>query len=174
MATPPRWVECAGCWLALVLSTAAAAAQPAIAEMQPPVRPLCLTSPFGIRPAPGADAPGFHNGIDLRAASGAYVYAVAEGNIVTIHRRGPGGLELAIAHQGSLGRYVSLYAHLGQILPAFAQGRTHVKAGERIARIGRTGVTYGTHLYFELLVDGKPVDPAPLFPVQPCARRGDP
>lgn len=154
----------------LALCIGRAWAQPAVGEMQPPVRPLCLTSPFGIRPAPGVDARGFHNGIDLRAPSGGYVYAVADGAIISIHRRGPGGLEMAIAHRGRLGRYVSLYAHLGQILPAFASGRTHVKAGERIARIGRTGVTYGTHLFFELLVDGRPVDAAPFFPVAACGR----
>ena len=159
-----RWL-----WLALVFWSGHALAQPAVGEMLPPVRPLCLTSPFGERPAPGADARGFHNGIDLRAPSGGYVYAVADGEIVTMHRRGKGGLELAIAHRGKIGRYTSLYAHLGQVLPAFALGRTHVKAGEPIARIGRSGVTYGTHLYFELLVDGKPVDPTMFFPVEPCA-----
>ncbi len=157
-------------WVALMLWGGHACAQPAVGEMQPPVRPLCLTSPFGDRPAPGADARGFHNGIDLRAPSGGYVYAVAEGEIVSIHRRGPGGLELAIAHRGRIGRYTSLYAHLGEVLPAFARGRIHVKAGERIGRIGRTGITYGTHLYFELLVGGKPIDPAPFFPVAACAR----
>ena len=153
-----------------LLGAGPACAQPAVGEMLPPVKPLCVTSPFGNRPAPGVDAPGFHNGIDLRAAAGAYVYAVADGEIVTIHKRGPGGLELAIAHRGSVGPYTSLYAHLGLILPAFAQGRTHVKAGEPIARIGRTGVTYGTHLYFELLVRGRSFDPAPFFPAAPCVK----
>jgi murein DD-endopeptidase MepM/ murein hydrolase activator NlpD len=158
--------------LALLLASGAAAqAQPAVGEMQLPVRPTCVTSPFGNRPAPGPHALGFHNGIDLRAPAGGAVYAVAAGTIAFIHRRGPGGLEMAIVHHGSLGRYTSFYAHLGLIAPAFATGRTNVRAGERIAVIGRSGVTYGTHLFLALMIGGVSVDPAPFFPVAACMGR---
>jgi len=145
-----------------------AQAQPAPGELLEPVRPACISSPFGNRRAPGPRAIGFHNGIDLPAAAGAPVFAAAAGSVVTIHRRGPGGVEMAIAHHGPAGAYTTLYAHLGQIAPAFATGKTSVKAGERIAVIGRSGVTYGTHLYFEILVDGKPVDPAPFLGAPQC------
>ncbi len=152
----------------MLLPFHAAVAQPVVGEMQLPVRPSCLTSPFGVRPSPGPRATGFHNGIDLRAPAGGAVYAVAAGRIISIHRRGPGGLEIAIAHRGALGDYTALYSHLGLVAPAFAEGKTNVARGERIAVIGRSGVTYGTHLYFEITVNGQPIDPAPLFPVSPC------
>lgn len=157
--------------LGLALAGAPALAQPVVGQMQLPVRPTCLTSPFGDRAAPGPHAIGFHNGIDLRAPAGGAVYAVQAGRIVSIHRRGPGGLEIAVAHAGALGPYVSIYAHLGLIAPAIASGRTEVAAGERIAVIGRSGVTYGTHLFFALTVGGRAVDPAPYFPVAACPPR---
>jgi murein DD-endopeptidase MepM/ murein hydrolase activator NlpD len=156
--------------LALLVTAGSAGAQPAVGEMVLPVRPACVSSPFGNRPAPGPHAIGFHRGIDLPAAAGAAIYAVADGQVIGIHRRGPGGLELLIAHSGAAGRYVSVYAHLGAVAPVLAQGRTAVRAGERIGVVGRSGVIYGTHLYFELMVGGQPVDPAPYFPVSACVK----
>ncbi len=133
-----------------------------------PVRPACISSPFGLRKPPGPHALGPHFGIDLPAVAGAPVYAAADGQIVSIHRRGPGGLELAIASRGPAGPFVTIYAHLGLIAPVFATGRTAVRAGDRIAVVGRSGVIYGTHLYFEVTVNGQPIDPAPWLPVRPC------
>lgn len=161
-----RWLIAAGS-LAL-LSGGTALAQPVVGEMQLPVRPTCLTSPYGIRPAPGPHGLGFHNGIDLRAPAGGAVYAVADGRVLTVHRGGPGGLEIILSHKGRVGSYATLYAHLGILAPAIAMGRGEVKAGERIAVIGRSGVTYGTHLFFALSVGGHAVDPAPYFPVGAC------
>ncbi len=90
--------------------------------------------------------------------------AVAPGRVIGIHRRGLGGLEVAVRHGG----YVALYAHLGSVAPPLAEGKTTLAAGERIGVVGRTGVTYGTHLYFEMMVNGAPVDPAPLLGVAAC------
>jgi murein DD-endopeptidase MepM/ murein hydrolase activator NlpD len=159
--------------LAVMLAAwpAIASAQPAVGQMQLPVRPACMSSPFGDRPAPGPHAIGFHRGIDIPAPAGAAIYAVADGHVSSIHRRGPGGLEIAISHQGAAGPYVSLYAHLGLIAPAFASGRSVVHAGDRIGVVGRSGVIYGTHLYFELLVGGIPVDPAPYFGMIACPKK---
>ncbi len=154
--------------LLVSLQAPAVLAQPAPGELGLPVRPACVSSPFGNRRSPGPRAIGFHDGIDLPAAAGAPVFAAANGQIVTIHRRGPGGLELGIAHRGPAGAYTTIYSHLGLIAPKFAVGATAVKAGERIAVIGRSGVTYGTHLYFELVIGGKPVDAAPFLGVVPC------
>lgn len=151
-----------------VLLSHQSGAQPAPGELTLPVRPACVSSPFGNRPAPGPRAIGFHNGIDLPAAAGAPVFAVANGEITTIHKRGPGGLELAITHRGALGSYTTLYAHLGLIAPSIASGKTHVNAGDRIAVIGRTGVTYGTHLFFEMIIGGHPVDPSDYLGVSKC------
>ena len=134
-------------------------------ELILPVQPGCVTSPFGpriLRQAPVAGR--YHWGADLRAAAGAKVVAVAPGHIIRIDREGMGGLEVLVQHPG----FQSLYAHLGMVSPAIANGAKTLKAGQWIGRIGRTGLTLGTHLYFEIHIDGKRVDPAPYLGVQPC------
>ena len=131
----------------------------------PPVAHGCITSPFGPRRRIGPQAPaGFHRGVDLRAPAGGAVSAVATGVVIGIHRRGPGGLEVVVRHAG----FTALYAHLGSVAPALAEGVTRLVAGQRIGVVGRTGVTYGTHLYFEITVNGTPVDPAPLLGMSAC------
>jgi murein DD-endopeptidase MepM/ murein hydrolase activator NlpD len=152
---------------ALLLSPPAgdAATRPRPEMLQPPVRPACVSSPFGPRRQIGPQAPAaFHRGIDLPAMAGAPVFAVAAGQVVGIHRRGPGGLEVVIRHD----HFTALYAHLGSVAPALAEGKSRVAAGERIGVVGRTGVTYGTHLYFEVLIDGQPINPQPLLGLQCC------
>jgi murein DD-endopeptidase MepM/ murein hydrolase activator NlpD len=69
---------------------------------------------------------------------------------------------------------VTRYAHLGAVAPTLASGQRRVAAGERIGRIGRTGITYGTHLHLELVENGRRVDPAPAFGLQPCPPRQPP
>jgi len=130
----------------------------------PPVAHACISSPFGMRRAPGPHAIGFHNGIDLPAPAGGAVLAIAPGQVIGIHRRGPGGLEVVIQHTG----FVAIYAHLGSVTPALAMGRTRIAAGERIGVVGHSGVTYGMHLFFAILVGGRAVDPAPFLALKRC------
>jgi murein DD-endopeptidase MepM/ murein hydrolase activator NlpD len=111
---------------------------------------------------------GFHNGIDIPAPAGAYVHAVAEGRVRMVKKMGLGGLQIEVVHPDGL---VTVYAHLGSMSPAIATGQRIVSAGSWLGRIGRTGVTYGTHLFFMVLSDGKPVDPAPYLGVVPCPPR---
>lgn len=60
------------------------------------------------------------------------------------------------------------YAHLGTVAPALASGKRALAQGEVLGRVGRTGVTYGTHLHFEVWVNGEMVDPAPYFQLRRC------
>ena len=143
-----------------LLHLAAADAPPP--PLLPPVAHACVSSPFGNRPPPGPHAIGFHNGIDLPAPAGGAVTAVAAGQVIGIHRRGPGGLEVLIRHNG----FTAIYAHLGRVTPALAMGRSRVAAGEPIGVVGHSGVTYGMHLFFGILVDGRAVDPAPWLALQ--------
>ena len=147
--------------------------QPAPASLPPPVQPACISSPFGPRNLPGPHAAKFHNGIDFPAPAGAWVHAVAAGTVAHIGRLGSSGLEIDLAHQdGRGGRFLTRYAHLGDLSPALTDGRRAVALGERLGRIGRTGITYGTHLHFELHLAGKPVDPEPFFAVSRCHAAG--
>jgi murein DD-endopeptidase MepM/ murein hydrolase activator NlpD len=71
---------------------------------------------------------------------------------------------MLVQHNG----FVGVYSHLGTIMPAFAEGKTTVAAGEKLGVVGDTGVTYGMHLYFEMILAGRPVDPAPYLGVPLC------
>jgi murein DD-endopeptidase MepM/ murein hydrolase activator NlpD len=140
--------------------------QSAVALLSPPVPHACISSPFGMRHRIGFLPAGMHNGLDIPAPAGATVHAVAAGQVMGVHHRGPGGLELLISHDN--GHVVTIYSHLGSVAPEIAFGKTNIKVGDRLGVVGHSGVTYGMHLYFEVLVDGKPVDPAPLLGLRPC------
>jgi murein DD-endopeptidase MepM/ murein hydrolase activator NlpD len=131
----------------------------------PPIAPACISSPFGPREGAGPRASRLHGGIDLPAPAGAWVVAAASGQVVAIRRRGAAGLEIDLAHPGG---WVTRYAHLGAVVPALASGRRRVAQGERLGRVGRTGITYGTHLHFELLADGVQQDPAAHLSLRRC------
>jgi murein DD-endopeptidase MepM/ murein hydrolase activator NlpD len=148
-----------------LLTTAGLAAEPPALRLSPPLSPACISSPFGPRAAPGPRGSEMHQGIDIPAPAGAWVRAAAAGDVVAVRRRGAAGLEVEIRHAGGVS---TRYAHLGTVSPALASGRRRVAAGEAIGRIGRTGITYGTHLHLELLVDGQRLDPAPAFGLRPC------
>jgi murein DD-endopeptidase MepM/ murein hydrolase activator NlpD len=151
--------------LAAIFVMAAGGAAAALPPLIRPVLPGCVTSPFGPRFLAAAPVAGrYHYGVDLRAAAGARVLAVADGRIIRIDREGMGGLEVLVQHAG----FRALYAHLGMVAPAIANGATRLRAGQWIGRVGRTGLTLGTHLYFEIIIDRHRVDPAPYLGVAAC------
>lgn len=132
----------------------------------PPVTPACISSPFGMRHAVGPHAPaGFHNGIDIPAPAGALVHAAAAGTITAIKRQGLGGVSVFIAHGDGLQTF---YAHLGNLVPAIATGQRRVAAGQPLGHVARTGVTYGTHVFFAVTVNGQAVDPQAWLGLPRC------
>jgi murein DD-endopeptidase MepM/ murein hydrolase activator NlpD len=137
----------------------------------PPVTPACISSPFGPRILPNRPLAGrFHPGIDLPAPIGAPVRATAPGQVVRVQHKDPGGLEILVQHEG----FVGVYSHLGMIAPLIAEGKTRVAAGETLGVVGLTGVTYGMHLYFGMIMEGRPIDPAAYLNVPPCGQGGAP
>lgn len=131
-----------------------------------PVTAACISSPFGPRIIPDRPQAGsYHYGVDLPAPEGAPVLATAPGKVMRIQHNGPGGLEMLVQHDG----FVGIYSHLGMVAPALAEGKTFVAAGERLGVVGHTGVTFGMHLYFGMLLAGHPVDPAPYLGVPLCS-----
>ena len=148
-----------------------AAIRPACAKaptpdaLSPPVTPACISSPFGPRILPNHPQAGtFHPGIDLPAPAGAPIRAIAPGTVIRVQHRGPGGLEILVQHAG----FIGVYSHLGMVAPAIAEGRRSVSQGEKLGVVGHTGVTFGMHLYFGMLVAGRPVDPAPFLRLSLC------
>lgn len=157
------------CSLALmVLLPCTALADPSLrpeATLLPPVGSGCISSPFGPRVLPNHPLAGtYHNGVDMPAPAGAAIHTVAPGTVIRVQRKGPGGLEILVQHDG----FVGIYSHLGMVTPAIAEGQRNLSAGEKIGVVGHSGVTYGMHVYFEILKNGHAVDPAPLLGLPLC------
>jgi len=100
----------------------------------------------------------------MPAPAGAPILAVAPGTLIRVQRKGPGGLEVLVQHDG----FIGVYSHLGMVAPAIAEGQRVLTAGEKLGVVGHSGVTYGMHVYFEMLMDGRAVDPAPFLGVPLC------
>jgi len=130
-----------------------------------PVIPACISSAFGPRSLPGRPLAGnFHPGVDLPAPLGTPVRAVAAGTVVRVQRRGAGGLEMLVQHPGFMG----IYSHLGLIAPIILNGRKSIAEGQQLGTVGHSGLTYGPHLYFGMLVNGYAVNPAPYLGLLAC------
>lgn len=127
---------------------------PAGALLRNPTEGACLSSGFGWRGS--ADGGGrVHNGLDLANPNGGFVYAAADGRVVSAGWRGGLGIVLEIDH----GRAVrTLYAHLSEVDPNLRPGAA-VSAGQAVARMGATGNATGVHLHYQVSVDGLLVDP---------------
>ena len=168
MARPLRRLAVAAVPIFIAAAATAQTVQgesPAPVTLLPPVSPACISSPFGPRILPGLPKAGtFHPGIDLPAPAGGAVRAVADGQVMAVRRRGAGGLFIVIRHAG----FDALYGHLGTLAPAFAEGKRAVAAGEKLGVVGRTGVSYGAHLYFQMEINGTRVDPAPSLGLRRC------
>jgi murein DD-endopeptidase MepM/ murein hydrolase activator NlpD len=148
-----------------------ASSQPATDSLSLPVVPACISSPFGPRALPGPHAAAFHTGVDFPAPEGAFVRPAAAGKVLQIRRLSSFGLVVDLLHgEAGAAQFVTRYAHLGAVAPALAEGRRTVAPGEVLGRIGRTGITYGTHLHFEVRVAGQPIDPEPFFAVVRCTQ----
>ena len=112
-----------------------------------------LSSPFGKRSAPKKGASTYHKGVDWAIPTGTAVYASCGG---TVKKAGWGsgyGYVVYITH--SDGRETR-YAHLSKVLVKAGQS---VKQNQKIALSGNTGVSTGPHLHFEILINGKQVNP---------------
>jgi len=96
-----------------------------------------------------------HEGVDLVAPAGTAVYAAADGVVVGAAPNGRYGNWIRIEHGGKL---ATVYGHLMAFAPGIEPGETVVR-GELIGFVGSTGRSTGAHLHFELLSDGKPVNP---------------
>lgn len=107
-----------------------------------------------------------HQGLDLVAKPGTPIMASAVGVVVFAgyERRGYGNL-IVIEHDENTR---TVYAHNRRNI---VQKGQHVKQGQTIAFMGRTGLAYGTHLHFEYRVKGQAANPE-LYLDPLCAPKG--
>jgi len=130
-----------------------------------PLKKAELTSPFGWRVHPVFRDRRFHKGVDFRAPKGTPVSASAEGVVVEVGWRGNYGKIIRIRHSAKV---ETTYSHLSGFARGLSAGKK-IKQGQVIGYVGRTGVATGHHLYYEMLIDGKhvnPLDPPPLISVR--------
>lgn len=118
-----------------------------------PVAQGWISSYFGHRADPFTGRNAFHRGLDFAGPAGAQVIAVASGVVTYSKERFGYGKTVEINHGGG---YVTRYAHNQKVLVKV--GDT-VQKGQAIALIGSTGRSTGPHLHFEVLKQGRAVDP---------------
>lgn len=118
-----------------------------------PLRQVVVTSFFGPRKNPFGKGERQHEGIDLAAAVGTPVFAIAAGRVTRARTTGGYGRMVEIDHGKGL---VSRYAHLSS---SDLRPGDVVTAGSQVGETGQSGRVTGPHLHLEVRLKGAPVDP---------------
>ncbi len=111
------------------------------------------TSGFGVRADPKGRGKAMHTGLDIAAPRGTAIYSTAEGIVTFVGRQSGYGILVKIRHAFG---FETVYAHLNRARVKVGQ---RVSRGDRIADMGSTGRSTGTHLHYEVRIDNEPVDP---------------
>ena len=118
-----------------------------------PVKWGWLASKYGQRVDPFTGQNAWHAGVDFAGREGSEIIAVASGVVTYAGQRSGYGQFVEIAHANGI---VTRYAHHRETLVATGDV---VKKGDTIARMGTTGRSTGPHVHFEVLKNGRTVDP---------------
>jgi murein DD-endopeptidase MepM/ murein hydrolase activator NlpD len=125
-------------------------------QIHPEGRPVTsgfISSYFGERSDPFDGREAFHKGVDFAGAAGSRIVAVAAGVVTWAGERSGFGRLIEINHGDG---YVTRYAHNEKTLVSV--GET-VQRGEPVALMGSTGRSTGPHVHFEVLHNGRQVNP---------------
>lgn len=123
-----------------------------------PVKGSALTSSFGTRTDPFKKRRAMHPGIDLAGPIGTPIHVTADGTVLRAgYNRGGYGNLVEVDHGNGI---VTRYAHMSKIL--VSKGDT-VSRGQLVGKMGSTGRSTGSHLHYEVRIDGKPVNPLPFM-----------
>jgi murein DD-endopeptidase MepM/ murein hydrolase activator NlpD len=120
-----------------------------------PVADGVMTSPFGWRTHPLLHVSELHTGVDWGAPPGTPIFAAGNGDIEEIGEKGGYGKYIRMRHANG---YETAYGHL----TAYARGLdvgSHVRQGQIIGFVGSSGLSTGTHVHFEIIVNDRFVDP---------------
>jgi len=113
-----------------------------------------ISSRFGVRRDPFTKRRAMHAGLDMAGPLRSPVFATAPGEVIYVGWKGPYGRTVIIDHGHGL---QTKYGHLRKIL--VKKGK-QVAFREKIGLMGNSGRSTGSHLHYEIVFDGKPVDPA--------------
>ncbi len=118
--------------------------------------PKGISSGYGWRTAYGVTE--FHLGIDLPDKKNSPIYASDGGEVIWAGYTPSYGYSIRIKHADD---FITLYAHLNEMLVSVGD---HVYQGQQIAKMGNTGVSYGSHLHFEVRIGSLTYDPVKYLP----------
>jgi murein DD-endopeptidase MepM/ murein hydrolase activator NlpD len=122
-----------------------------------PVKGSNFTSGYGVRADPFRGRAAMHAGIDLAAPLGTPIYATADAVVERSEWANGYGNLVELSH----GRGIQTrYGHLSKSMVRAGQ---RVKRGDLIALMGSTGRSTGSHLHYEVRIDGKAVNPIPFM-----------
>lgn len=134
--------------------------QPAIAiPSAQPVEKLDYSSNWGMREHPVLGGVRMHAGVDIRGPVGTPIYATADGYVGRAQRAGGYGNLVELEHGKGL---QTRYGHLSKIL---VNPGDQVRRGQLIGLMGSTGRSTGSHLHYEVRMDGGAVNPVPFLTV---------
>ena len=126
-----------------------------------PAAVMFLSSGFGYRHDPFTGAGAMHSGLDFKGPTGTAILAAAEGKVTSAGVQSGYGKCIEITHANGL---VTRYAHLSGFNVALGQS---VKRGVQIARMGSTGRSTGSHLHFEVRLNGQAINPRKFLEANP-------
>ncbi len=122
-----------------------------------PTATAMLSSSYGYRSDPFNGHAAFHAGVDFPGRYGQPILAAARGTVRFVGQRQGYGNVVEIEHGNGI---LTRYAHLSGF--GARVGQT-VSRGQPIARMGSTGRSTGTHLHFEVRLNGQAVNPRPFL-----------
>lgn len=123
-----------------------------------PVNGARLSSSFGRRKHPILGYRKMHTGVDFAAPRGTPVLAAGTGTVVRANRYGGYGNYIRIKHSDG---YQTAYAHLKGFARGIKSGK-RVKQDQVIGYVGTTGRSTGPHLHYEVILNGKKINPRRL------------
>ncbi len=126
--------------------------------MRTPIDGARVSSGFGKRRHPILGYSKMHRGVDFAASRGTPIYAAGDGIVIRRGRNGSYGHYIRIRHNST---YQTAYAHLSRYARGIKKGK-RVRQGQVIGYVGSTGRSTGPHLHYEILVNGRQVDPRRL------------
>jgi len=123
-----------------------------------------LSSTMGPRRDPITGGPDYHSGLDISGERGQPVYATAAGTVRHVGYQGAYGNLIVIDHG------FGLETRYGHLLKYSVQSGAKVKRGDTIAQIGATGRSTGYHLHYEVVANGRLINPLQLLTQKPTLR----
>ena len=138
----------------------------ALADATPSMWPSIgwLSSTMGPRKDPITGRAEYHSGLDIASDRGNVVYATAAGTVRHVGRRGNYGNLIVIDHG------FGLETRYGHLLTYLVTPGSKVERGDVIAQVGATGRATGYHLHYEVVANGRAINPLRLLTQKPTDR----